>query len=473
MGQKHYLGLDVGTQSVKGLVFDPEQDHGVIARAGQPLDLIPGLPTGAAEQHPDDWWQAVIQVLQQLAEQTDLSRIAGVGVSGQQHGSVFLDDSGAVVRPAKLWCDTSTADEAQQLTQKLGRSVPVGFTASKVTWLAHHEAENWQRTAHVLLPHDFINYRLTGSMTMEAGDASGTGWFDVEARQFDETAMNAVDESLAGKVPRLLETGEVAGQVSESAASALGLTAGIPVAPGGGDNMMSAIGSGATRSGVVVMSLGTSGTVFTRTDQPVIDPEGLIAPFCSSDGGWLPLLCVMNCTNVTEEIRQAYFPDDPDALQRLTDLASAVEPGCGGVEFVPFIHGERVPDLPHATGTITGIRPGGLQPGVIFRAALEGITANLCSGVARMKRLGVEVDALRLVGGGSKNPLWRQMIADTLQVPITLPQEPESAALGAALQASWVCVGEGSSEISCHEKTNRWVPVTSETITPETTSAES
>ncbi|MBT6452034.1 MAG: xylulokinase, partial [Planctomycetes bacterium] len=222
-----------------------------------------------------------------------------------------------------------------------------------------------------------------------------------------------------------------------AAAQQLGIPEGILVAPGGGDNMMSAIGSGATRAGSVVMSLGTSGTVFTRCDEPVIDPEGLIAPFCSSDGAWLPLLCVMNCTNVTEEVRNGYFPDDPDALERLTDLASAVEPGCGGVSFVPFLHGERVPDLPDATGTITGLRPGSFAPGVIFRAALEGITANLAAGVERMKRLGVQVDALRLVGGGSKNPLWRQMIADALQVPVTLPEEAESGALGAALQALW------------------------------------
>ena len=468
MAQKLYLGIDVGTQGVKGVVIDPQEQPCVIARASKPLDLISGLPAGAAEQHPEDWWSAVVEVVQKLmaAPSVSPSSIAGVGVSGQQHGSVFVDSSGAVVRPAKLWCDTSTAEEAQLLTQKLGRSVPVGFTASKVSWLARHEAENWQRTAHVLLPHDFINYRLTGSLTMEAGDASGTGWFDVKERQFDETAMNAVDKQLAGKVPRLLETGEVAGLLSENAAEALGLPVGIPVAPGGGDNMMSAIGSGATRSGVVVMSLGTSGTVFTRTDQPVIDPEGLIAPFCSSDGGWLPLLCVMNCTNVTEEIRQAYFPEDPDALQRLTDLAAAVEPGCGGVEFVPFIHGERVPDLPHATGTITGIRPGGLAPGVIFRAALEGITANLCSGVARMKRLGVEVDALRLVGGGSKNLLWQQMIADTLQVPITLPEEPESGALGAALQAKWSHERGEAPNLSCDAIASDQVPLKTHVIEP-------
>ncbi|MDG1455168.1 MAG: xylulokinase [Planctomycetota bacterium] len=448
MKQKLYLGIDVGTQGVKGVVIDSEEHPCVISRASKSLDLISGLPAGAAEQHPDDWWNAVVEVVQKLISDptVDSSEIAGIGISGQQHGSVFVDSDDQVIRPAKLWCDTSTSQEAAELTEKIGHSIPVGFTASKVAWLARNEPEHWQRTDGVLLPHDFINLRLTGERTMEAGDASGTGWFDVKNRCFDEVAVSAIDPTLASKLPRLLETGEAAGRVCSKAAQQLGIPEGVVVSPGGGDNMMSAIGSGATRSGIVVMSLGTSGTVFTRTDHPVIDPEGLIAPFCSSDGGWLPLLCVMNCTNVTEEIRKAYFPDDPDALQRLTDLAAEVEPGCGGLEFVPFIHGERVPDLPHATGTIIGIRPGGLQPGVIFRAALEGITANLCSGIARMKRLGVEVDALRLVGGGSKNLLWRQMIADTLQVPITLPEEPESAALGAALQAYKLQNGDSHDE---------------------------
>ncbi|MEC9477164.1 MAG: xylulokinase [Planctomycetota bacterium] len=434
-----YLGLDVGTQGVKGVVIDPETRPCVIARAARSLDLIEGLPAGAAEQHPDDWWNAVIEVVHQLLanEEVETDLIAGVGISGQQHGSVFVDENDRVVRAAKLWCDTSTSAEAEELTDRIGRAVPVGFTASKVTWLARHEPDNWQQTDGVLLPHDFINLRLTGQRTMEAGDASGTGWFDVRERCFDEAAVAAVDEQLAAKLPRLLETGEAAGTVCPAAAQQLGIPEGVLVAPGGGDNMMSAIGSGATRAGTVVMSLGTSGTVFTRCDEPVVDPEGLIAPFCSSDGAWLPLLCVMNCTNVTEEVRNGYFPDDPDALEKLTDLAAAVEPGCGGVSFVPFLHGERVPNLPDATGTISGLRPGSFAPGVIFRAALEGITANLASGVDRLKGLGVTVDGLRLVGGGSRNPLWRQMIADALQVPVTLPEEPESGALGGALQALW------------------------------------
>ncbi|RTZ92901.1 MAG: xylulokinase, partial [Planctomycetota bacterium] len=456
-----YLGLDVGTQGVKGVVIDPDARPCVIARAGQALDLLPGLPAGAAEQHPDDWWNAVVEVVHQLLsdEAVDTVSIAGIGVSGQQHGSVFVDENDRVVRAAKLWCDTSTAAEARELTETIGRAVPVGFTASKVMWLARHEPDHWQGTDGVLLPHDFINLRLTGERTMEAGDASGTGWFDVRERCFDDAAVAAVDPQLAGKLPRLLETGEAVGTVSPAAAQQLGIPEGILVAPGGGDNMMSAIGSGATRSGTVVMSLGTSGTVFTRCDAPVIDPEGLIAPFCSSDGAWLPLLCVMNCTNVTEEVRNGYFPDDPDALERLTDLAAAVEPGCGGVSFVPFLHGERVPDLPDATGTITGLRPGSFAPGVIFRAALEGITANLAMGVERMKRLGVTVDGLRLVGGGSKNPLWRQMIADAMQVPVTLPEEPESGALGAALQALWTHERGDAPDLSCDTIASDRVPL--------------
>jgi len=463
-----YLGLDVGTQGVKGVVIDPDARPCVIARAGQALDLLPGLPAGAAEQHPDDWWNAVVEVVHQLLsdEAVDTVSIAGIGVSGQQHGSVFVDENDRVVRAAKLWCDTSTAAEARELTETIGRAVPVGFTASKVMWLARHEPDHWQGTDGVLLPHDFINLRLTGERTMEAGDASGTGWFDVRERCFDDAAVAAVDPQLAGKLPRLLETGEAVGTVSPAAAQQLGIPEGILVAPGGGDNMMSAIGSGATRSGTVVMSLGTSGTVFTRTDSPVIDPEGLIAPFCSSDGAWLPLLCVMNCTNVTEEVRNGYFPDDPDALERLTDLAAAVEPGCGGVSFVPFLHGERVPDLPDATGTITGLRPGSFAPGVIFRAALEGITANLAMGVERMKRLGVTVDGLRLVGGGSKNPLWRQMIADAMQVPVTLPEEPESGALGAALQALWTHERGDAPDLSCDTIASDRVPLQDGVVEP-------
>src|SRR5215475_11415856 len=302
-----FLGFDVGTQGTKGVLLDVEPGT-VIARAAAHYGLIEGLPPGAAEQDPEVWIAAVRDVAAQLlaAVPGAAARVAGVGVAGQQHGLVVLDEARRVIRPAKLWCDTSTAAEAAELSTALHRHIPVGYTASKILWLRRAEEKNWRRVKSVLLPHDFLNERLTGQPAMEAGDASGTGFFDPVRRTFDEEVMRWIDARLPDLIPPLIEAGEPAGRLSPSGAALLGLREGVPVSAGGGDNMGSAIGSGATRAGVVVCSLGTSGTVFTYSDRPVVDPEGLIAPFCDSTGGWLPLLCVMNCTNVTEEVRAAF-----------------------------------------------------------------------------------------------------------------------------------------------------------------------
>ena len=260
-----FLGLDIGTQSTKALVLDATS-RSVVARASATYGLIEGLPPGHAEQHPDTWVDAVRTVAREVLRSVDAARIQGVGVSGQQHGCVVLDERDQVIRPAKLWCDTSTAVEAAELSRAIGRAVPTGFTASKLTWLQRHEPQHWARVRSVLLPHDYINFRLTGKKTMECGDASGSGVFDPAQRTFDARAVAAVHPGLDRMLPPLLHTGEGAGVLSAEGSALLGLRAGIPVAPGGGDNMMSAIGSGATRSGVVVVSLGTSGTVFTRSD---------------------------------------------------------------------------------------------------------------------------------------------------------------------------------------------------------------
>jgi xylulokinase len=300
------LGLDVGTQGTKALLLDPESGK-VVARAGRSYGLLPDLPPGAAEQHPDTWIDAVQGATREVLDRAARGRIAAVGVSGQQHGLVVLDEQLAVVRPAKLWCDTTTAAEAAELSRLLGRPLPTGYTASKILWLARHEPASWARVRHVLLPHDYVNLRLTGRLAMEAGDASGTGLFDPAARRFvDEDELRAVDERLPHMLPPLIEPGTPAGTLTAEGAALLGLREGLPVAAGSGDNMCSALGSGATRPGVVVCSLGTSGTVFTYSERPVVDPAGLIAPFCDATGGWLPLLCVMNCTNVIEEVRAAF-----------------------------------------------------------------------------------------------------------------------------------------------------------------------
>jgi len=436
------IGLDVGTQGTKGLALDVDARR-VVARASSTYGLIEGLPSGHAEQHPATWRRAVVEVVRALVRGvgTRASEIRSLGVSGQQHGFVPLDAEGAVIRPAKLWCDTSTSAEARELSERLGRPIPTGFTASKILWLARHEPKNFARIRTVQLPHDWVNRELTGRACMEAGDASGTGFFDVRTRTFDVRAMDAIDARLAACVPELVSHDAAIGTLRDDVARELGLPIDVLVSPGGGDNMMSAIGAAATRPGVFVISLGTSATAFAHSDTPVIDPDGLIAPFCGSTGGWLPLLCTMNATGVLEEVR-AHAPA-PNDHASLTERASRIEPGCGGVIFVPYIQGERVPDLPNATGSIHGVRAGSLDPAVLYRAAIEGVTLNLAWGIERMRALGIRVDAVRLVGGGARNPLWRQVIADVLDAPVTALEEIETAALGAAIQAATVCGSNG------------------------------
>jgi xylulokinase len=430
-----YLGLDVGTQGTKGLLWDAGAQR-VVARASRAYGLIEGLEPGAAEQHPHTWVEAARQVCAEVVAAAP-GPVRGLAVSGQQHGLVVLDEAGEVVRPAKLWCDTTTAAEAEELSRVSGRAIPTGFTAPKALWLARSEPERWARVRHVMLPHDYITHRLTGEHTTDPGDASGTGWFDPVARRYDDAVLRHIDARMPSMVPGVVEPGQPAGRVSAAGAALFGVPEGAAVAAGGGDNMMSAIGSGATRPGVVVVSLGTSGTAFTFSGAPVVDPEGLIAPFCDSTGGWLPLLCVMNMTGVLEEVRRSFSMDH----EALIEAAREVAPGAEGLLFLPYLTGERVPDLPHATGALVGIRPGLLRPGHLYRAALEGTALSLGLGVERMKRLGVAIASVRLVGGGATNGLWRQVLADVLEVPVVRLAEPESAALGAALQAQWTDMG--------------------------------
>ncbi len=458
------LGFDVGTQGTKGLVVEEERG-GVIARASATYDLIEGLPAGAAEQHPDTWVDALRSVARELlaADGVRTDAVVAVGISGQQHGCVVLDGRERVVRPAKLWCDTATAAEARELAERFGRAVPTGFTASKLLWIARHEPEHWERVRSVLLPHDYLNFLLTGDKTMEAGDASGTGLFDPETRGFRAEDVAALDERLPAMLPPLIEAGAPAGRLDARGGELLGLREGILVSAGGGDNMMSAVGSGATREGVVVVSLGTSGTVFTHARQPVVDPAGLIAPFCDSVGGWLPLLCVMNMTGVGEEVRTA-FGLDHDAL---TAAAREVPPGCDGLLWLPYLAGERVPDLPQATGTLLGMRAGHLRPGVLYRAALEGTSLNLGWGVDRMRDLGIAVEGVNLVGGAASNPLWGRILADVLACPVTPLAEQESAALGAALQALWTWRRDEGEEVDAHQVAAPYVSPSGEATEPD------
>ncbi len=433
-----HLGLDVGTQGAKGLVVDAASGA-VIARAGARYGLIDGLPPGSAEQHPRAWIDALGEIGRALWSdvQPQPGELRGVGVSGQQHGLVVLDRAGEVVRPAKLWCDTSTSEESAELSRVLGRSVPAGFTAPKVLWMQRREPEAWRRVERVLLPHDYVNLRLCGRAAMEPGDASGTGWLDPVERRWDPAVLALLGD-LETKLPPLVAPGSALGELTAEGAKVLALGAehaGALVATGGGDNMLSAIGAGATRPGIAVLSLGTSATVFGYSPRPVVDPAGAIAAFCDSTGGWLPLLCVMNATGVLEEVSAAFALD----LAELTRRAAGVPAGCNGLLLIPYLSGERVPDLPLATGSLEGIQRGHLQPGVLFRAALEGVAFNLAWGVERLRALGFDVERVRGAGGGAQNELWLSILADCLDAVVEPCAEHESAALGGALQSVWTC----------------------------------
>ncbi|PTX98924.1 xylulokinase [Opitutus sp. ER46] len=437
-----FIGIDSGTQSVKAVAFDLDQGK-VVAEARAPHALIAGLPVGHMEQHPQEWVSALDTVIAAVAEKIDRSRVRGIGVSGQQHGFVPLDDHGQVIRPAKLWCDTSTAPECAIITKKLGgpkatirktgNLVLPGFTAAKILWLKKHEPANYRRLRHVLLPHDYLNFHLTGNYFMEYGDASGTALMDVRKRVWSKEAVAAIDRHLIDWLPALHDSHEAAGTLRPDLAAKFGFPADVVVSAGGGDNMMGAIGTGNVAPGVVTASFGTSGTIYAYANKPVIDPQGEIAAFCSSTGGWLPLLCTMNVTTVTEQVR-ALFGYDVAALE----AAAATAPvGCNGLMLLPYFAGERTPNVPHGSGVWLGVNQATLKPAHLARSAMEGVTMGMNYGLRRLGALGVKPKEIRVTGGGAKSAVWRQIMADIFGVPVVGMVEDEGAALGGALQAAW------------------------------------
>jgi xylulokinase len=442
-----FIGIDSGTQSVKALVLDADERR-VLARASAPHALIEGLAPHHVEQHPEGWVAALNRVIRKVTARIDRSRIRGIGVSGQQHGLVALDASGEVIRPAKLWCDTSTVQESEWLNRTLGgRKAAIrrtglpflpGYTAPKILWLKRREPHNYRRLRQVLLPHDYLNFHLTGRYSMECGDASGTALLDIRRRRWSQAAVEAIDRNLADWLPPLIAAHEPAGMLRPDLARQFRLPRDVVVSAGGGDNMMAAIGTGAVRPGVVTVSLGTSGTVFAFSGKPLIDSSGEVAAFCDSTGGWLPLVCTMNVTLVTERFRELF-----GWSHAMFERAVASTPaGAGGLVLTPYLVGERTPDLPLATGMLQGLSLRTLTRPYLARAAVEGVTRGLAYGLQRLCRLGVAPREIRMTGGGARSAIWRQIMADMCRIPVVKVAEDECAALGAALQAAW-CVARG------------------------------
>jgi D-xylulose kinase len=440
---RYAAGIDSGTQGTKALVVDVDSGR-VLGRGKSAHVMIGGLGPGASEQDPAVWIGAAEKALAAALKQAGVAagRVVALGVSGQQHGFVPLDRGGGVIRPAKLWNDTSTIRETEdlmaalggkaQVIARLGINLAVGFTASKILWLKRHEPKRFARLATVLLPHNYLNHWLTGRAHMEYGDASGTGLMDIRRLRWDDEAVAAVDPELGAKLPPLSHPREPVGFLRKAVADRFGFGR-VLVASGGGDNMMGAIGTGNVAPGVCTLSLGTSGTVYAHFDRPFVDPEGEIAAFCDSTGGWLPLLCTMNVTNATEIVKSLFGLDNA-RLERLGRRAGA---GADGLLFLPFVDGERVPVLPASSAVFFGLDRRTFDAAHIVRAVMEGTVHNLGYGVSRMKELGLKPTEIRATGGGAGSRLWLRIVADVFGTPVVTLREAEAAAFGAALQSVW------------------------------------
>lgn len=468
------IGIDSGTQSTKVLIVDANSGK-VLASASQAYGLIPKLPPGAKEQHPHTWRDATSKSIRKALKiaKASAAEVKAIGVSGQQHGFVPIDKKGDVIRPAKLWCDTTTAAECDEIMSKLGglkatirtmgNAVLPGFTAPKILWLKKHEPKNFAKLSTVLLPHDYLNFWLTGQKFMEYGDASGTALLDVKSRRWSEKVIRAIDPGLAEKLPVLSASDQPAGQLSAATAKALGLNANTLVSAGGGDNMMGAIGTGNTRQGVITASFGTSGTIYACSEKPVIDPAGEIAAFCDSTNRWLPLLCTMNVTVATEMVRRDFGWD----VKKFDAAVAKAPPGAGGLMLLPYLEGERTPNVPTGTGVFFGITPKTFTAEQFARATMEGVTLGMNYGLRRLAELGVKPKQIRATGGGANSKVWRQIMADIFNSEVVTLGVGEGAAYGAALQALWCWRRQQGEKISIAEITDRFVTLNrSETAHP-------
>lgn len=441
------LGIDVSTTATKALLMD---EAGRVAAVGSaPHELMTPRPLWS-EQDPAAWWEAGQHAIRQAIQQAgvDADAIAAVGLAGQMHGLVMMDTSGDVLRPAILWNDGRAAAECDEMRERLGfdRLVSLtgndafpGFTAPKLLWVRRHEPEVYARTTQVLLPKDYVRYRLTGAYATDRAGAGGTLLLDLKSRDWSSEVLEAFDLPRAW-LPPTHEGPEVTGRVSKGAAEATGLKAGTPVVAGGGDQAAQAVGVGAVRPGVVGLTLGTSGVVFAPTEEPVVAPQGRAHAFPHAvPGRWHLMGVMLSAAGSLRWYRDTFAP----AVSYDDLLAEAAEApaGCDGLTFLPYLSGERTPHAnPYATGVLIGLTPRH-ERGHVTRAVLEGVAFGLRDNLRLLEEAGVPApEELRSSGGGMRGALWRQILADVLAVPLTAPQTTEGAAYGAALLAG---VGAG------------------------------
>jgi xylulokinase len=478
-----FLGLDAGTSGTKAVITD--ETGMILATHTEEYPLSTPHPQWA-EQHPDnDWWRAALVAIPAVLHKAGVSgeQIGGVGLTGQMHGSVFLDAQGKVLRPALLWCDARTGIECAEITQAvggteklyatIGQPIFTSFTAPKIVWLKKHEPELYDQVAQVLLPKDYIRYKLTGEYATEVSDASGTSLLDVRARNWSDAMLSTLQIPKEW-LPKVYESPEITGVISEEAAKLTGLRAGTPVVGGGGDQAAGAVGCGIVETGNVSLSLGTSGVVFAHLDEPFFAPEK-IQTFCHAvPGKWHLMGCIISAAGAFEWYKETFAPTD--SYDTITAQAGTAPVGCEGLLFLPYLAGERNPYFdPNARGVFFGATLRS-QKHWFARAVLEGVSYAFNDLFQLMREAeifpdgkisGVPAGEIRAIGGGVKSALWRQIIADVLQKSLWQVNIEEGPAYGAAVLAM---VGTGAYS-SVPEACRATIRPTTETVPNPATGA--
>ena len=444
---KHLLGIDLSTTGAKALLIDREGR--VVSSATTPLSLSNPHPLWS-EQDPHEWWTATANSIKQSLAEANVSGedIAAIGLTGQMHGLVLLDDNGQVLRPAILWNDQRCGAECDEIRARVGREKLVqitgndaltGFTAPKILWVERHEPEVYRRIRHILLPKDYIRYKLTGALAMDKADGSGTILFDLRRRTWSVELLDILNIS-ADWLPPTFEGHETTGEVTREVAELTGLRAGTPVVAGGGDQSAQAVGVGVVRSGSMAVTLGTSGVVFAATESALIEPDGRLHAFCHAVTNRWHLMGVMLSAAGSLQWYHDKFAHDK-SFAELVGEATQIPPGCEGLIFLPYLSGERTPHPdPFARGAWVGLTTRHSLPH-LTRAVLEGVAFGLKDIFNLMKDVGLgSVDQIKLSGGGARSSLWRQILADIFEAELVTVNTTEGAAYGAALLAG---VGAG------------------------------
>lgn len=435
---KYLIGIDIGTSGTKTVLFDT--DGNVIKSKTCEYPMYQPK-NGWAEQNPEDWWNAVRETLDYVGTEN----VAGIGLSGQMHGLVMLDENDNVIRPSIIWCDQRTAKECEEITELIGRDRLVeitanpaltGFTASKIMWVKKNEPENYAKCCHILLPKDYIRYKLTGEFATDVSDASGMQLLDVKNRCWSDEVLEKlnIDKKL---LPRVYESTEVTGYYN-----------GIPVAAGGGDNACSAVGCGTVREGSAFTTIGTSGVVYAHTDKPVIDKLGRVHTFCCAVPGKWHVMGVTQAAGLSLKWFRENFASDISYCE-MDELAASVPPGADGLIYLPYLMGERTPHLdPNARGVFLGISAMHEKKHFV-RAVMEGVAYSLRDCVEVLKEMNISIDTMLAVGGGAKSALWRKIMAGTYDMPVQLMSSGEGAALGAAILGGTAAKVYTSVETAC------------------------